>query len=223
MLAKQQFWTPSPDDGYDDFDDNVPSLVPIFDPAFATTPAPVITSTITPIDTACEHGSSSIITPIAPMPSNPLRNNADDIHKAISSSPEAPEIRGDIGTLGIHDWESLSAPRRVAAVRRWIIQVTHEYGPVEQWGEDFSQMWSAAKHRDPPAVCEWLQEAKRRIKMGRSALSYLECVMEGELSPCVEEWRDLYFQSHQLASLLWRAVLGLQHRLDTAFSEQAGT
>lgn len=49
------------------------------------------------------------------MPSNPLRNNADDIHKAISSSPEAPKIHGDIGTLGIHDWESLSVPHCIAA------------------------------------------------------------------------------------------------------------
>jgi hypothetical protein len=224
MLAKQQLWAPSQDDGYYDFDDNIPSLVPVFDPAFTATPPAVITPAITPIDMAREHSSSDIMTPVAPMHFNSLRDNVDDIYTAISPSPEAPKIHENIDTLGIHDWKSLTAPRRIAAVRRWIIHATHEYGPVECWGEDLSQKWSATKHRDPPAVYEWLQEAKRRIKMGQSALSYLECAMEGELSPCIEEWRDLYFQSHQLASSLWGAVLGIQHRLDTALSEKvAGT
>jgi hypothetical protein len=129
MLAKQQLWTPSQDDRYDDFDGNVPSLVPVFDPAFtatppavitpalvpifdsafAATPSAAITPAIAPIDMAREHGSSDIMTPGAPMPFNSLRNNVDNIYKAISASPEAPKIHEDIDTLGIHDWKSLTA------------------------------------------------------------------------------------------------------------------
>ena len=116
------------------------------------------------------------------------------------------------------DWKSLTAPRQIAAVRRWIIHATREYGPVEHWGEDLSQQWNAMRYGDPTAVYEWLQGVQRRIKMGQRVLSYLECAMEGELPSGIEEWRDLYFQSHQLASQLWGAVLGIQHRLKDALS-----
>jgi hypothetical protein len=37
--------------------------------------------------------------------------------------------------------------------------------------------------------------------------------MEGELAG-VEEWRDLYVQSHQLACQLWGAMFSIQYRLD---------
>jgi len=64
----------------------------------------------------------------------------------------------------------------------------------------------------------WLERARRRIKLGRRALNYLEQAMEGELSASIEEWHDLYAQSHQLACQLWTAVLGVQYRLDRAVS-----
>jgi hypothetical protein len=217
LLAKQNLWIPSHDDGYNFSDDHPPSLVPVFDPAFTVTPATVIPPTITPINMAREHG---IMTPVAPTFSNPLRNDADDIYQATRPPLEAPEIYGDIDIQG---WKSLTAPRRIAAVRRWIILAARKYGPVEGWGDDLSQKWSATKYRDPSAAHGWLEEAKRRIKMGRSALSYLECAMEGEGSLCIEEWRDLYLQSHQLASELWGAVHGIQYGLGSVLSEKAST
>jgi hypothetical protein len=85
---------------------------------------------------------------------------------------------------------------------------------VERWGEDLSEEWSAMKHGDAPAVHHWVARAMQKVKMGQSALNYLERAMEGELSPGVEEWHDLYAQSHQLACQLWGGVLGIQHRLD---------
>jgi hypothetical protein len=51
--------------------------------------------------------------------------------------------------------------------------------------------------------------------MGRRALSYLEQAMEGELLGSVDEWRDLYAQSQQLACQLWTAVLSIQYKLNS--------
>lgn len=223
-MAKQQLRNALSDDGYDDddaFDVQTPSLVPVFDPAFTASTAAVVPSIVVPFNSSVQHPHSNPIILALPAPSSSLQNNQNEIFKATSSSLQSSDLVGDMNALHFPDWKSLTASRRIAAVRRWIIHATHEYGPVERWGDDLSQEWDTVRHRDPGAVHEWLQAVKWRVKMGRSALSHLECAMEGELSSCLEEWRDLYIQSHQLASQLWAAVLGLQHRLDGALCGKA--
>jgi hypothetical protein len=136
-----------------------------------------------------------------------------------SSSIEFLDIAGDSQAVDFRDWQSWIASRRIAAVRRWIIFAAYKYGPVDRWGEDFSQEWGTMKHRDMSTVYRWLDSVKQRVRTGRTALNYLERAMEGELSTSVEEWRDLYVQSHELAGQLWGAILGVQVRLDRVLSE----
>jgi hypothetical protein len=131
---------------------------------------------------------------------------------------EFPGIEGHLEAVEFREWRLWTAPRRIAAIRRWIIHAASKYGPVEHWGDSFGLEWHALKDGDVLAVRGWLEGAKRRIKLGRSALNYLERAMEGELSASSEEWRDLYAQSHQLVCQLWTAVLGVQYRLDCAVS-----
>lgn len=115
-------------------------------------------------------------------------------------------------------WESWTAPRRIDAIRCWVVSSIHQYGPLENWGEAFSRDWGTMKSADELVVERWLDMMKGRIRMGRRALTYLEHAMDGELSTSIEEWRDLYTQSQQLARQLWGAVLGVQHRMDCSVS-----
>jgi hypothetical protein len=211
-LAKQQLWVPTNEDGYIDHDTLTPSLVPVFDPAF------VKATIVSPPSPALPHHASQIPPPaLIPLaPTTPLRNDneTNSFEDRGTLSLEFPEIDDDLESVDFRDWTSWNAPRRIAAVRRWIIHAAHKYGPMERWGEDLSEEWSSMKYGDAPTVRRWLARATRRVKMGRSVLNYLERAMEGELSPGVEEWRDLYAQSHQLACQLWGGVLGIQYRLD---------
>jgi hypothetical protein len=209
-LAKQH---PLSEDGYDNACDvQTPSLVPVFDPTFAASPTAAVPSIVAPFNSFVQYA--------LPTPSSSFHNKENKIYTATSFSLPFSDFDGDMNALGFWDWKSLTASRRIAEVRRWIIHATRRYGPVEHWGEDLSQEWDTVRHRDPPIVYEWLQAVKSRVKVGHSALSYLESAMEGEMSSNIEEWRDLYIQSHQLASQLWRAVLGIQHRLDGVLSSK---
>jgi len=129
----------------------------------------------------------------------------------------------DLDEPDFREWESLSASRRIAVVRRWIVHAVYRHGPVEHWARDFSEQWRGLRDGDGRAVHGWLDGLKRRMKMGRSALSYLEQAMEGELPASVEDWRDLYAQSHQLACQLWTAILGLQYSIDFVLLAQGST
>ena len=217
LLAQQQLWLPTSDDNYDA---HTPSLVPVFDPAFVETSI----ATVSPLEHAVLHHTSETPPPAMAPPgiaslSPPHNNNeASFLEDRGTLSLELPEIDEDVDYIDFRDWITWSAPRRIAAVRRWIIHAAHKYGPVECWGEDLRREWSAMKHRDDPTLHRWLDLAMRRIKMGWSALNYLESAMEGELSLGIDEWRDLYAQSHQLACQLWGGVLGLQYRLDDMVS-----
>ena len=200
-MAKQDMWLPTSDDDYIVDDVRPPSLVPIFDPAFAET-AIAIPSPVNPANTGLLHHASQTPPPtLAPPTLTAVDFNFSDDHE--THFFELPEIDEDLEPVDFREWTSWSAPRRVAAVRHWIMHAAHKYGPVERWGEHFSQEWSAVRHRDEPTVHRWLARATWRVKMGWSALNYLEHAVEGELSPSVEEWRDLYTQSHQLVCQLW--------------------
>lgn len=236
LLAKCVFNTKSDDEYENDagFEYQTPSLLPVFDSAFtAAANVPTIDTSLTPaasvspvdtaftvtaspiaiIDPTLEHvaarTTSYPLTHIDPLDSNTVLHN-DPVPFLI----KLPDIRRDLEAVDFGGWQSWVASRRIAAVRRWIIYAVYEYGPVDRWGEDFSQEWRTMRHKDGPTVYRWLDSAKQRVKVGRIALSYLERAMEGDLSASVEEWRDLYVQSHDLAGQLWGGVVGVQSRLD---------
>lgn len=217
MLAKRMFNTAKSDDKYEhdvSSESRVPSLLPVFDPAFTATTA----SPITFVDPGLEHIAAASFTQTQTRLSS-FDNSTNFHNDPEPSSIELPDIGGDLEAIDFREWHSWVASRRVAAIRRWIIYAAHKYGPVDRWGEDFSQEWGTMRHKDALTVCHWLDSVKQRVKIGRTALNYLERAMEGELSASVEEWRDLYVQSHELAAQLWGGVLGVQTRLDRAISE----
>jgi hypothetical protein len=211
------------DDHYDTLDDHTPSLIPVFDPAFVSTPV-VATDQVNSPDTIIHSPPATFETgqqdpPITPPSLPPAHDNMTLDEDSTSSSNELP----DLDVPDFRDWKSWSAPCRIAAVRRWIVHAVHKHGPVEHWARDFSEQWRGLKDGDEPAVHGWLDGLKQRMKMGRSALSYLEQAMEGELPASVEDWRDLYAQSHQLACQLWTAILGLQYSIDFVLFAQGST
>jgi hypothetical protein len=208
-------WAPTSDDEYDaHYDDKIPSLIPVFDPLFTEAAA---VSPVT-VDTPIRHETPHITNPdVAPLHST--HDDMTHIHGVGQSlSLNLPDIEPDLDPVDFREWKQWNAPCRIAAIRRWIIHAAHKYGPMERWGEDFGREWNEMRQGDELAVDHWVDGVKARIKMGRNALGYLECAMEGELSTGVEEWRDLYAQSHQLACQLWTAVLGIQYRLDCTMS-----
>jgi hypothetical protein len=211
-VLSNQMWFPTSDDEYISVDTDMPtpSLVPVFDHTFTPITAVSSPSLIT---ATLQHNTR----PINLMPPSashgytmPCENRAQPL--------EFFDVDGHFDSVEFREWRLWTAPRRIAAMRRWIIHAASKYGPVEHWGEAFSLEWCEMKDGDASEVRGLLERAKRRIKLGRIALNYLEQAMEGELSANVEEWRDLYAQSHQLACQLWTAVLGVQYRLDCAVS-----
>ena len=213
---KQQIWIPTSDDNYGAYDLHTPSLVPVFDPDFAPTassaaaakPVPVLTVAITP-------PSATINTPQHVAPSTTLPTLRPPHNNDMTPREDCTSFDSDFGATDFHDWKGWSAPRRIAAVRRWLVHAAHRYGPVEHWAEDFGDQWTTMRLGGATEIHGWVDGVKRRIKMGRRALSYLEQAMEGELLGSVDEWRDLYAQSQQLACQLWTAVLSIQYKLNS--------
>jgi hypothetical protein len=161
LLAKQQLWAPNGDDNYDTPDVHTPALVPVFDPAFALNAAPIDNTPINIVADTMEQAT----------PLTPHHNHAGN--DRVSPCIQLPDIGMDLEAADFREWKSWSAPRRIAAIRRWIIHAAHKYGPVEHWADDFSEQWSGLRLADAPAVDGWLHGVRQRIKMGLSALSYL--------------------------------------------------
>jgi hypothetical protein len=202
LRATQQIWNPTSDDEYDIEDTSN------FDPIPTAT---AVAYPNTPLDLALRHESPPV-TNSDPTPH--FAHQDDAINARQSFHVDLPDIEGDLDPVNFREWKQWSPPRRIAAIRRWVIHAIHRYGPVECWGEDLGREWNDVRKGDMLAVHYWLDGAKARVKMVRKALSYLECAMEGELSTGVQEWPDLYAQSHQLSGQLWGAILSTQSRLD---------
>jgi hypothetical protein len=182
----------------------------------------VFTSTDTSIHSPLARFDTALqAPPIIPLTLLPAHDNVT-LNEGCTLSTSLTELP-DLDRPDFRDWKSWSAPRCIAAVRRWIVHAVHMHGPMEHWGRDFSEQRRWLRDGDGRAVRGWLDGVKQRMKMRRSALSYLERAMEGELPASVEEWRDLYAQSHQLACQLWTAILGIQYSLDFVLSEQGST
>ncbi|KIM71681.1 hypothetical protein PILCRDRAFT_820868 [Piloderma croceum F 1598] len=119
----------------------------------------------------------------------------------------------------IDDWLSLSASRRIAALRRWMLDMEWNWGAIADWPARCTREWDIMKERDTGSVTEWLDESTRKATAGRQIIAYLALVMEGQLPTDVEIFRDLYLQSHQLTGDFYSAVIGLELTLDTVRSQ----
>ena len=223
-MSKQELWMPTIDDNYGANDMHTPTLIPVFDQAFKSNAAATI-STLAVGGLQCappiaspipaDFPPSSISPPMPPSPISFLTPPPLSI--------QLSDVGWDLEDMDFQEWKSLTASRRIAVIRRWIVHATHKYGPLEHWAWDFSDQWHSIRSGDMPTLRHWLDGAKKRIKLGRSALSYLDQAMEGDMPASVEEWRDLYAQSHQLAFQLWTAVLCTQSMLDYTVSERTFT
>ena len=181
-LAKQLLWTPTADDEYDGHDINTPSLIPVFDSAFVST-ATITTNYASASTNAVIPTVSAWQAPLPkPLPISPTHDDMTPHEDRTLFSIQSSDVDGCLEAADFQEWKSWSAPRRIAAIRRWVIHAAHKYGPVGCWAGDFGEQWRAMNCSDTPAVDGWLDGVKRRIKMGWSALSYLERAMEGELS-----------------------------------------
>lgn len=126
-------------------------------------------------------------------------------------------ITMSVGTT-LNDWVSLSASRRIAALRRWMLDMEWNWGAIADWPARCTREWGTMKERDSGSVTEWLNESMRKAAAGRQILAYLRLVMEGQLPTDVEIFRDLYLQSHQLTGNFFSAIIGLELALDTVRS-----
>jgi len=162
---------------------------------------PVLKPAFTDITTFCHVESNRITTSMSP------------------ASSETIDAKMHSGVVEFVGWESWTALHHIEAIHGWINNAIHQYGPIRCWGETFSRECSEMRGED--IADRSLDMMKEHVRMVQSVLSYLGRAMEGEVSPSVGEWPALYAQSHQLASQLWGAVLGVQHMLDRTVSGQA--
>lgn len=100
-------------------------------------------------------------------------------------------------------------------LRRWMLDVEWQLGGLDRWASQFMDEWAHnTEQRNRMDV--WQDLYGERVKMGKLMLGYLGRVMDGNLSGDLEECRDLSLQIHQLASLLYSAVAGLESSLQWA-------
>lgn len=74
-------------------------------------------------------------------------------------------------------------------------------------------------HDNITALLDTLMKTRNQIANTRQAIVYLGRVMEGKLPADDDVLRDLYIQTHQMASVLHSASGGLQYRLDCAIRD----
>lgn len=120
----------------------------------------------------------------------------------------------DFDTELFHNWQRWTARLRIAAIRRWIMRALQNFRPIDSWADAFEDSWQVAKVGDESVVRCWLSDARGRINMACRTLGYIECILEDDPHVDVDDWSDLYVQSHQLAGQLWGAVIGIQRFLE---------
>ena len=153
LRATQQIWSPTSDDEYDMQDTSN------FDPIPTAT---AVACPDMPLDLAHRHESPPV-TNSDPTPH--FAHQDDTINARQSFHVDLPDIEGDLDPVNFREWKQWSPPRRIAAIRRWVIHAIHRYGPVECWGEDLGWEWNDVRKGDMLAVHYWLDSVKARIKM----------------------------------------------------------
>lgn len=222
MKAKGRAETHFSLDDADVFFQRTPTLFPVaeIDPSFSS--APVSVYTPQPFDPD-ESGPNISAQPspsaywFTRQPELILREISPDVNHAHSLG--LPTIQDDLEGVDFREWKSWAANRRVAAIRRWVAHVAHQYGPTDRWAQRFDEDWARMKGGDEEAIQTWLHAVKQRVRMCWCALGYLERAMEGELPSSADDWRDLYAQALQLSKQLCAAVGGVEGRLDQALGE----
>jgi len=130
----------------------------------------------------------------------------------MSIAPDAPR---DI----LDEWSSWNASRRIAALRRWLLDMEWSWGAVANWPALCAEEWVSVKEQDSSCVTAWLDGEAKKVATGRRMLGYFVRVMEGTLPTDMEVLRDIYLQGHQLSCTLHTAVIGLEQTLGVVRKE----
>lgn len=83
-------------------------------------------------------------------------------------------------------------------------------GALDRWTSQFMEEWVQMKQRPSSAIIAWFEVSESKVATCRLMLGYLSRVMDDQVLGGLEEWRDLSLQSHQLGTMLYHAVVGLE-------------
>lgn len=116
------------------------------------------------------------------------------------------------------DWEAWGIHHRILSIRRWLLDLEWMWGAVDRWPSRCWEEWQDARDKQD-VVPQWFEKNRIKVAAARSALGYLERLMEGQSISDVEEWRVIYIQGRQLESVLYTITVGLEHQLRRARNE----
>lgn len=74
--------------------------------------------------------------------------------------------------------------------------------------------WGKVKGGAAMEILSWVTSVEQRLYIGRRLLGYLGRVMDGEMPPGIDEWRDLWVQAYQLTTIIQTGFLSLRYQLD---------
>jgi hypothetical protein len=130
--------------------------------------------------------------------------------------PPTPTVLSD---AVLEEWGVWSATRRIAALRRWMLDMEWNWGSIGSWSSKCAEKWATIKENDIDYALQWLEEEARKVTAGRRMMGYLGRIMEGQLPTDAETVRDLYVQGHQMTLLFDGVVIGLDSTLAILKSE----
>jgi hypothetical protein len=113
------------------------------------------------------------------------------------------------------DFVLRNARGHLVYVRRALLRLEDQWGPVDRWAAQFMQQWPTMKTESAPRIASWFASIRQQAKMGRHIIQHLARVMDGEM-PSETEWRDIWLEAYQLLVTVYAGVLGLELRLDIA-------
>jgi hypothetical protein len=141
-------------------------------------------------------------------------------HAPLTIDHQAPNhITATSAHFSLDDWPSWSASRRLAALRRWMLDIEWSWGSTANWSAKSVQEWGTIREQEKAHVNSWLVEETKKVLEGRRMLGYLGRIMEGKLPTDEEELRDLYLQGYQLICALDSGVVALEQMLSMVRSE----
>lgn len=202
-IAKS-LWQPTPDDTYNDVNDSDPDHGTIT----SDTPPP---PTLIPVHS---FSNSTSTAPTHPATSNDGGNTTFTTwptptlaHWSMLSDPASEDAEDD---FVLH-----SARGHLTHIRRSLLVLEEDWGPVDRWPASFRQEWSCIMTNGAQQVVSWFNAIRHQVHSGRRIIRNLARVMDGEM-PTVDEWRGLWLESYQLLGLVYTGVLGLELSLDLA-------
>jgi hypothetical protein len=135
---------------------------------------------------------------------------------AVQLPPPTPTILSD---AVLEEWGVWSATSRIAALRRWMLNMEWNWGSIGSWSSKCAEKWATIKENNIDYALQWLEEEARKVAAGHQMMGYLGRIMEGQLPTDVETACDLYVQGHKMTLLFDGVVIGLDSTLAILKSE----